>query len=416
MKDKPVKKRIRWTREKAIAYFKEEIVPNVKPLTIGNICLYSHKFYIFMQRSRIITWSELYTCIGLDFEEIHKHQRHIGQEKYWTREKLIKYFKDEILPNNEGLKRRDLTKKHRPFCRGMDNSKEITWSELYAVFNLDYEEIKRQPSYWNRERLIEYMMNLIKMGEPVNITALSDNHEPFYKALIRSKEITVEELCNVCGLDYKLVRREKRYQTDDDARTGLIKLSSKGIPLHKAKMVRKDTALYKYLLERGNGSLQRGIQLVGFNVTKEMDVPAVRINDLRYAQLLGHYFEKVLAEIFEILRLGIQGNNELVNHCRPDFISKKDGTWYDAKLSTRGVFEHIQEGVYVKEAKKIIYVYLLCTKETNVEIPENVKIIHVDEFVNKIKSSTKRENILGKLLMIKDLYKHLMINNQQKKS
>lgn len=410
-------KRIRWSREKAIEFFQQEIVPNVKPLNKNNIRKYSPRFYQALQKREMITWSELFATIGLDFEEIHRNQRNLGNQKFWNKERLTSYFRDVILPNNEGLKRRDLVKNHNHFCRGMDNSNEITWYELYALFNLDYEAIKREPAYWNRARLIEFMLHLIENGEPVNLTALSNNHESFYKALMRSKEITIEELCEICGLDYKLVKREKRYKSDDDARQGLIKLSNKGIPLYKAKIVRKDAALYKYLLERGNGNLQRGMEFVGFKVTKDNSIPDIRISDRRYIQILGHHFQKVVSDIFNVLRLGIRDNNELINGLKPDFVSKKDGTWYDAKISTRGVYDHILDGQYLENAKKVVYVYLENTKELNVELlPSNVEIVHVDKYAEMIKSRQKKEYFEGKLSLLSDLYKHLMIRDSQKKT
>ncbi|MEC5424312.1 hypothetical protein QGM71_12500 [Virgibacillus sp. C22-A2] len=410
-------KRIRWNIEITIDHFKKEIVPNVDPLTKSNIMSYSNKFYLAIQRSNEITWSELFAIIGLNFDEIHKNQRKIGNEKYWVREKLIQYFANEILPNNKGLKRRDLVKEYNHFCRGMDNSKEITWSELYALFNLDYEAIKREPAYWNRARLIEFMLHLIKIGEPVNLTALSNNHESFYKALMRSKEITVEELCKICGLDYKLVRREKKYKTDDDARQGLINLFIKGISLYKAKYVRKDQALYKYLLERGNGNLQRGMELVGFKVTKDNSIPKILISNLIYSQILGHHFQKVVSDIFNILRLGIRDNIESINGLKPDFFSKKDGTWYDAKISTRAVYDDILDGRYAETAKKVVYVYLENTKELNAELlPVNVEIVHVYKYVEMIKNRQRKEHFLGKLSLLSDLYKHFVVRDSQKKT
>ncbi|MGN8842983.1 hypothetical protein ACTNDN_09195 [Niallia sp. HCP3S3_B10] len=410
-------KRIRWSREKAIEFFQQEIVPNVKPLNKNNIRKYSPRFYQALQKREMITWLELFATIGLDFEEIHRNQRNIGDRKFWTKGRLISYFGNVILPKNEGLKRRDLVKNHNHFCRGMDNSQEITWYELYALFGLDYEAIKREPAYWNRDRLIEFMFHLIEIGEPVNLTALSDNHESFYKALLYSKDITVEELCEICGLDYKLVKRERKYKSDDDARQGLIKLSSKGITLYNAKNVRKDTALYKYLRERGNGNLQRGMELVGFKVTKDSSIPEIRISDIRYSQILGHHFQKVVSDIFNILRLGIRDNIESINGLKPDFVSKKDGTWYDAKISSRAVYDSIIDGRYAEKAKKVVYVYLENTKELNTDLlPSNVEIVHVDKYTEMIKNRQKKDYFLGKLALLSDLYKHLMIKDSQKKT
>lgn len=400
-------KRIRWNREKAIDFFQQEIVPNVNPLNKNTIRKYSQRFYLAVQKRGVITWSELFATIGLDFDEIHRNQRHVGNEKFWVKDKLISYFRDVILPNNKGLKRRDLVKEHNHFCRGMDNSKEITWSELYALFNLDYEAIKREPAYWNRARLIEFMLHLIDIGDPVNLTALSENHESFYKALMRSKEITVEELCEICGLDYKLVKREKKYKSDDDARQGLIRLSNKGVTSYNAKNVRKDTALYKYLRERGNGDLQRGMELVGFKVTKNNTIPDIPISNPQYTSILGHHFEKVVSDIFNTLRIGIRDNIESINGLRPDFVTNEDGIWYDAKISTGAVFDDILDGRYAKNAKKVVYVYLETTKELNTDLlPSNVEIEHVDKYTEMIKTRKRKEYFLGKLVLLSDLYKH----------
>src|SRR5690606_36423804 len=113
----------------------------------------------------------------------------------------------------------------------------------------------------------------------------------------------------------------------------------------------------------------------------------------------------------------IRDNIELINGLRPDFLSEKDGTWYDAKISTRAVYESILDGRYAANANKVVYVYLENTKELNTELlPSNVEIVQVNKYTEMIKSRLKKEHILGKLSLLSDLYKHLMVRDSQKKT
>lgn len=335
--------------------------------------------------------------------------RRNGRKKYWTKETIINCFQNEILPNAESLKQSNIRKHHFYFYKAVENSIEITWSELYALSSLDYFEIKNEPSIWTRKKLIGYMEIIIQKGEQVNLTALSRNHEPFYKALKRSKSISEEDLYSACGLDYRKVNRQKRYKADDDARKKLIALTKIGIPLTRKFM---DSALYHFLLERGDGSLERGIEKVDYKATKNRKIPNYRIDDKKFLVLLGHCFQDALSAIFSSLNEGIKDNNDKFGACVPDFIDKLSGDWYDAKLTTNSANQCIRDAKYHNTAEKVILVYLEKTAEIYSPLPDNVEVNNVEEYVSMVKGKFTKGFLMGRLYEIRRLIEHSIIGSK----
>jgi hypothetical protein len=402
----------KWTREKLIEIFQNVILPVAESLKLSYIRKYYRKFYLAMYKSEEIEWKELYALFNYDIE-LYKERT---GEKYWTKERIIDTFQNEILPVADSLRPSYIRKHFSAFYSALNKSEEISWSELYALFGYDYDEIIKQPNVWTRNELINYMKDLIEKGEKVNLTSLSQNHEPFYKALMRSKEITLEELCTECGLDYGEIKRQKRYDDDKTARKKLIYLTQEGIPLH-AKWIRPiDSALYNYLRNRGNGSLREGIKEVGFKATNIRNIPDIRIYDLNFLQLLGHRFQDVVSTLFKLIKMNIKDNVKEFNHCKPDFVNDQEVIWYDAKLTTHTVNEHIKKEKYHPIAEKVIYVYLEETEALISQLPPNVQVVNVDMFVNLIKNKTKKEYINGRLQEIKCLIGHSAIDNSLAKN
>lgn len=336
--------------------------------------------------------------------------RKMGRKKYWIKQRILVEFNDTIFPNVERLKQCYIRKNYGYFYKAVENSRELTWSELYAHYGIDYDHVKRQPNIWTAEKLIAYMKGLIENGDPINLTALSQHQEHFYKAIKRSKEITEVDLYARSGADYYEVNRQKRYKTDKDARVKLMSLTKNGIQLYKKYIQADDNALYQYLLERGKGSLDKGIENVGYKYTKNRTYPRYKIFDLNFLKVLGYRFEDVVSYTFSKLKTTIKDNNETFKGCKPDFIDGNDGTWYDAKLTTLGVNRHIKEGKYALNADKVIYIYLVETEELISPVPINVIVYHVEEFVQRIKDSYTKGLIKGRLHEIEMMTEHSAID------
>ncbi|WP_316571330.1 hypothetical protein [Neobacillus sp. YIM B06451] len=289
----------------------------------------------------------------------------------------------------------------------MDNNKEITWNELYALCNIDYEEVKRTPPKWTFEKFVDYLVMVKQNDEDVHPAYLYKNHNNFYTQLKRRErngDIQVEEVYKASGLDYEKIVRQKRYRNKFSVVKKLSELRMNG-SLHtlRATHIRKiDPALYKALLEYGNGSFEKGLEELAFNVADIHKVPEYKFIKPVYTRLramLGNKFQSIMSEAIKYTDLPIAHNNNKIDGKKPDMVYiNGEKVWLEVKLTTKLVNSHLlSENPYHMRIERVIYIVFDESEPLSNPLPSNVEVLNAFTFIKNVKDLPKREWFKGRL-------------------
>lgn len=352
----------KWRRETFIKVFGEEILPHAESLRRNYFRNHPNPtlkaFWSAMNKTKEITYVDLYSLFGLDYEEI-KNQPHI-----WTRDKIISFMKKIISDNNRvRINPTFLAEQYEFFYAAIRRSKIITFEELYAEVGLTYSEQKRKKRYQNKEDVKKKLKEYQAIGIRLKPIFIRQHDIALYNYLLQLGKGSFGEALKDFGVNVQF-----------------------DLPVIKQVGLNQVRMDYKFF--------NKGFKFV-----------------------LAYRFEDIVDDILTVTQSGFYRNSRVINGCIPDFIDNSMKVWLDAKFSTAEINRHIVKNKYSSIAKKVIYIYFRKNQKLINSIPSNVEIYSIWEYVERFSKEVRDKFLydlysVTQLLDIFDLINNLEVNQK----
>jgi hypothetical protein len=183
-----------WSRERIIQELLD-LHSQGKPINTQYLLINHRRLYSAIGTKRYFNdWSEAIRACGLNPDDIYLRMK-------WSRERIIQKLLD-LHSQGKPINKQYLIKNHSRLYNAITSKRYFNdWSEVTRACGLNPDDICLRKK-WSRERIIQKLLDLHSVGEPMNVKYLKDKHGSLYGA-IKSKRYFIKwaDAIKACGLE-----------------------------------------------------------------------------------------------------------------------------------------------------------------------------------------------------------------------